>query len=59
LSNAAAPASEQDAALQQLIEHATPISDVRGSKEYRRAMLMVVSRRALRTAHERLRAHLV
>jgi carbon-monoxide dehydrogenase medium subunit len=59
LSNAAAPASDQEAALQQLIEHATPISDVRGSKEYRRAMLMVVSRRALRTAHERLRAHLM
>jgi carbon-monoxide dehydrogenase medium subunit len=56
LSDATAPSAERDAALQQLIEDATPISDVRGSREYRRAMLVVASRRAWRSAHERLRA---
>ena len=51
----AAASRPQDAALAQLIDAATPITDIRGSKEYRRAMLLVASRRALRTAHERLR----
>ncbi len=33
---------------------ATPISNVRASREYREAMLVVLSRRALRTARQRL-----
>jgi len=56
LSDADASAAQQDAALQRLIDSATPISDVRGSREYRRAMLLVASRRALGIARERLHA---
>jgi carbon-monoxide dehydrogenase medium subunit len=51
----AADAAKDDA-LRRLIAHASPISDVRGSREYRDAMLLVMSRRALRSSIERLRA---
>ena len=44
----------KDEILRRLLTKATPISDVRGSREYRRAMLLVMSRRALRTAIDRL-----
>jgi len=53
------PSSSQpakDEVLRQLISHSDPISDVRGSREYRQAMLQVMSRRALRTAIDRLAA---
>lgn len=45
-----------DAALGELIAHASPISDVRGSREYRAAMLLVMSRRALHSCIEKLQA---
>jgi CO/xanthine dehydrogenase FAD-binding subunit len=45
----------RDAALDRLIAHATPISDVRADRDYRLAMLGVMSRRAWQTARERLR----
>jgi carbon-monoxide dehydrogenase medium subunit len=44
----------RDEVLLRLLTHASPISDVRGSREYRRAMLLVMSRRTLRTAIDRL-----
>ncbi len=44
----------RDQVLLQLLTQASPISDVRGSREYRAAMLLVMSRRALRTAIDRL-----
>ena len=40
--------------LHRLVEQATPISDVRGSREYREAMLLAMSRRVLASAMERL-----
>jgi carbon-monoxide dehydrogenase medium subunit len=46
--------AEQDRALAALIAEASPISDIRGSGEYRLAMLEAVSRRALAVALERL-----
>jgi CO/xanthine dehydrogenase FAD-binding subunit len=51
----AASAVEIDLALDRLISAARPVTDVRGSREYRLAMLKVMSRRALVTALERLR----
>jgi len=42
-------------ALRELIGAAAPISDIRGGREYRLAMLDVVSRRALDTAKSRIR----
>ena len=44
----------QAAALDLLTSQATPISNVRASREYRQAMLTVLARRALETARERL-----
>ncbi|HYM50853.1 MAG TPA: xanthine dehydrogenase family protein subunit M [Candidatus Limnocylindrales bacterium] len=44
----------KDELLLRLIARASPISDLRGSREYRQAMLLVMSRRALRTALHRL-----
>lgn len=45
---------ERDDALRRLTDQATPISNVRASREYRQEMLFVLSRRALVTALERL-----
>ncbi len=47
--------ASQDAALDRVLAHATPISDVRASRDYRVAMLSVMSRRALDAATGRLR----
>jgi carbon-monoxide dehydrogenase medium subunit len=55
LGAADADPSAQDAALDRLMAHATPISDVRADRDYRVAMLKVVSRRALQAARERLK----
>jgi CO/xanthine dehydrogenase FAD-binding subunit len=46
--------ASQDAALDRLLAHATPISDVRANRDYRVAMLSVMSRRALDAASGRL-----
>lgn len=54
LADPAAPTVAKDAALDRLIAHASPIDDMRASKEYRVAMLRVLSRRALTTATHRL-----
>ncbi len=54
LADVNAPGSAQDAALDRLIARAQPISDVRASREYRLAMLRVLSRRALLAAAQRL-----
>lgn len=55
LADEEAPAIARSERLQRLLSHASPISDVRGSREYRLAMLEVMSRRALRAARDRLR----
>jgi CO/xanthine dehydrogenase FAD-binding subunit len=47
--------ASQDTALDRLLAHATPISDVRANRDYRVAMLSVMSRRALDAATGRLR----
>lgn len=49
-----ADSNEKDAALRRLISHASPRTDLRGSRNYREAMLLVMSRRALRSAIDRL-----
>lgn len=46
----------KDEVLRRLLTQASPISDVRGSREYREAMLLVMSRRALRLSIARLAA---
>ncbi len=46
----------KDEILRRLLTQASPISDVRGSREYREAMLLVMSRRALRTSIAKLAA---
>jgi CO/xanthine dehydrogenase FAD-binding subunit len=43
----------RDDALRAMLAATSPLSDVRGSREYREAMLLVMSRRALRTSLER------
>ncbi|HSS92894.1 MAG TPA: xanthine dehydrogenase family protein subunit M [Candidatus Dormibacteraeota bacterium] len=56
LADPGAGADAKDEALRRVLTHASPISDVRGSREYREAMLHVMSRRALQTSIERLAA---
>jgi CO/xanthine dehydrogenase FAD-binding subunit len=56
LADPGAGADAKDEALSRLLTRASPISDVRGSREYREAMLLVMSRRALQTSIERLAA---
>ena len=51
-----APPDVRDAALARILAHASPISDVRADRDYRAAMLDVMSRRALDQAFARLRA---
>ncbi len=46
--------SDHGGDLQPLIAKASPVSDVRGSREYREAMLLVISQRALASAQARL-----
>lgn len=49
-----AGAADLDAALRRLLSSASPISDLRASREYRSVMLPVLARRALRAAIGRL-----
>jgi CO/xanthine dehydrogenase FAD-binding subunit len=56
LSAPAAAEPATDEVLRELLTSASPISDVRGSREYRAAMLLVLSRRMLRSSIERLQA---
>jgi CO/xanthine dehydrogenase FAD-binding subunit len=56
LADPGAGADAKDEVLRRLLTNASPISDVRGSREYREAMLLVMSRRALETSIERLAA---
>jgi carbon-monoxide dehydrogenase medium subunit len=56
LADPAASEAAKDEVLRQLLTQASPISDIRGSREYREAMLLVMSRRALRSSIERLQA---
>jgi carbon-monoxide dehydrogenase medium subunit len=48
--------SSREATLERLISRATPVSDVRGSRDYRVAMLTVMGRRTLQAAVDRLRS---
>jgi carbon-monoxide dehydrogenase medium subunit len=48
-------ASRHDAPLDDVLRHASPISDLRASDEYRAAMLAVLARRALNIASRRMR----
>ncbi len=47
---------QKKALITQLMKKATPITDVRASKEYRQAMLTILGQRSLNTAMERLQA---
>jgi len=55
LADEAADVGIKTEALQRLISHSRPISDVRASREYREAMLLTMSRRALAVSLERLK----
>ncbi len=55
---ARASTEEGEEVLRQLAAHASPISNVRASREYREAMLLVLSRRALAAARERMHGRL-
>jgi CO/xanthine dehydrogenase FAD-binding subunit len=48
--------TRQDSPLDDVVAHASPISDLRAGADYRRAMLPVVARRTLSTAMQRLQA---
>jgi CO/xanthine dehydrogenase FAD-binding subunit len=54
LADPTAAAEAKSTVLRELISHASPITDVRGGRNYRLGMLDVMSRRALATALERL-----
>lgn len=54
LRDASAEPAAQNAALRAITAAAAPISNVRASREYREAMLLVLARRALDTARRRL-----
>jgi len=54
LASGTAGSTEEDAIIRRMTDEATPISNVRASREYREAMLVVLARRALRAARERL-----
>jgi carbon-monoxide dehydrogenase medium subunit len=56
LADPAAAEAAKDEVLRRLLTQSSPISDVRGSREYRAAMLEVMSRRALRSSIARLQA---
>jgi len=56
LASPSASADAKKSALLELVSKASPISDVRGGREYRLAMLDVMSRRALDSAIRRLEA---
>lgn len=56
LADPSSPQPAKDAVWRQTLAHAHPITDVRGSREYRESMLEVMSRRALRAAMDRLAA---
>ena len=55
LADPAASAEQKAAVLDLMLQNASPVSDVRGSREYRIAMLRVLSTRAIRQAILRLR----
>jgi carbon-monoxide dehydrogenase medium subunit len=46
--------AEKETVLKQLVARASPITDLRASRQYRQAMLLVMSRRALQAALARL-----
>jgi carbon-monoxide dehydrogenase medium subunit len=50
LADPAAPDAEREETLRGMTAHASPITDVRGGADYRQAMLLVLSRRALAAA---------
>lgn len=54
LANPAGDRADKEVILRRLIAQASPISDVRASRDYRLAMLDVLSRRALQAALQRL-----
>lgn len=54
LADATADSAEMDAIIRRMTAEAAPISNVRASREYREAMLLVLSRRAVRAARENL-----
>ena len=47
------PSAERDRRLAEVVGHATPITDIRATREYREAMLLVHARRALDSAIRR------
>jgi len=54
LADPSSPASAKDAALAKVAGDATPITDLRATLEYRKAMLLIMSRRILQIATSRL-----